>query len=807
MTIFLTTKITKVTKFFHQILCVLSVLSGSSGSSALIKNFTMKKSLILSGLTFVVLAGLLVFPSFTQKQTTKNPTPTWEESERKAKLLLKKLTLEDKVGEMTQLAIDVLAVGQPYNLKEPITLDENRLKKILVDLRVGSILNVSGHAYTRDDWKKIITSIQAVAKQKPSGIPVLYGIDAIHGANYTAGSVLFPQEISLAATWNPALAEKMGKITAYETRASGIPWNFSPVLDIGRNPLWPRFWETLGEDVHLASRMGEALVRGNQGGNPSDRNRVAACMKHFLGYSFPVNGKDRTQAWIPERQLKEYFVPTFQAAVDAGALTVMINSGEMNGIPVHCNPDILKKLLRDEMGFKGLAVSDWEDVAYLYTRHHVAKDFKDAIRLSVNAGMDMAMVPMDAQFPVLLKELVEEGQVSMDRIDEAVTRILAVKYELGLFENPYFPFDSYPDFGSEKHIAAAYETAQEAMVLLKNEDNILPILKNVKILVAGPTANSLIALNGGWSRTWQGNNPKVHETNKATILDAIRQKAGAANVTYVEGSGVSEAKDIQAAADAAKGKDVAIVCIGEMPYCETPGNIDDLVLPGAQLDLVKAIAATGTPVVLVLVEGRPRIVSQIEPVAKAVLGAFLPGNEGGRAVADVLFGDYNPNGKLPFTYPRHANAFLTYDHKGTDLMKSDFSANGFDPQWGFGHGLSYTSFKYSDLQLNSQNLKLDQNDPLIVLVTVTNTGFQVGKEVVQLYISDKVASITPSVKRLRGFEKIMLKPGESKVVKFSVKPGDLAFVGLENKWVTEPGDFDVSVGGLKSSFTGMMNGR
>lgn len=752
------------------------------------------KRLFLLFIVFASVLGCEKRPAAPPHLTRKDPTPTWAESERKARELLKTLTLDDKVGEMTQLAIDVLAVGEPYNLQEPFTFDTAKLQKVLVDLRVGSILNVSGHAYPRELWQHIITTIQDYAARKPSKIPVLYGIDAIHGANYTSGSVLFPQQINLAATWNPDHARRMAEITAYEVRASGIPWTFSPVLDLGRNPLWPRFWETLGEDVFLAKTLGAEIVRGYQGDNPAAADRVAACMKHFAGYSMPLSGKDRTPAWIPERQFREYFLPTFQAAVDAGALTLMINSGEVNGIPAHANPWLLKDVLRGEMGFKGLAVSDWEDVGYLVSRHRVAKDYKDAIRIAVNAGMDMAMVPMDLDFPKLLKELVGEGKVPMERIDEAVLRILTVKYELGLFDQPYYPFENYADFGSEKHVETAYQAAKESLVLLKNENALLPLPKTARLLVTGPMSNSILAINGGWSRTWQGNDLRWHETGKATILDAIRQKVGEANVTWAQGCEYDRPVNIEQAASAAKGKDAAIVCIGEMPYCELPGSIKDLRLPQPQLDLVEAIAATGTPVVLVLVEGRPRVIGSVEPMASAVLGAFLPGNEGGRAIAEVLFGDYNPSGKLPFTYPKNTNDLVPYDHKGTDLMSPDFGQNGFDPQWPFGHGLSYTSFAYENLRLSTD--KMPANGEVTVSVDVRNTGPRAGMEVVQLYVTDRVASITPSVKRLRGFQKIGLEAGASITVTFTLKASDLAFVGLDNTWVTEPGEFDVQVGQL-----------
>ncbi|HFA47719.1 MAG TPA: beta-glucosidase, partial [Bacteroidetes bacterium] len=588
---------------------------------------------------------------------------------------------------------------------------------------------------------------------------------------------------------------KLAAISAYETRASATPWSFSPVLGLGRNPLWPRFWETLGEDVFLASEMGTAIIEGMQGDDISSPYKVAACMKHFLGYSMPLTGKDRTQAWIPERQLREYFMPTFQAAIDAGAKTAMINSGEINGIPVHANPKILKDLLRDEMGFKGLAVSDWEDIKYLYTRHGVAKNYKEAIKMAINAGIDMSMVPVDLEFPVLLKELVEEGEVPISRIDESVARILALKYELGLFENPVGDINAYPDFASAKHEAVALQGALESIVLLKNENNILPISKNKKILLAGPTAHSLNAINGGWTGTWQGNDPKYNTPNKATIYEALSEKYGKNNIKYVEGTTVNKPVNIAAAVAAARRSEVAVICVGEMPYTEKPGDIHDLNLPEAQIKLVQEIAKTGTPIVLVLVEGRPRIVSKIEPLAQAVIFAGLPGNEGGKAFAQIISGEYNPNGKLPFTYPRFANDLMTYDYKGTDKQAADFSTNAFNPQWKFGHGLGYTSFAYKNLK--TKNLG---NGKYTVSVEVTNTGNRKGMETIQLFVHDKVASITPPVKRLRGFYKIELNAGETKSHSFSLTSDDLKFVGIDNKWVVEPGEFEVMIGTLKEVF-------
>ncbi|MFN7118418.1 MAG: glycoside hydrolase family 3 N-terminal domain-containing protein [Saprospiraceae bacterium] len=705
--------------------------------------------------------------------------------------VMSKMDLTDKIGEMTQLAIDMLLVQENGAFKEPHQLDMKKLREVLVTHRVGSILNVAGHAYTKEEWQKIVTAIQEIAiKEKATKIPILYGIDAVHGAGYTLGATLFPQQIGLAATWNTDLAYTTGKITAYETKASYIPWTFAPVQDIGRDPRWPRLWEDFGEDILLSGRMGAAMTRGFQGDNLASDYQVAACMKHFLGYSMPWTGKDRTSVFIPDRQLYEIHVPPFQAAVDAGAATIMICSGDINGEPVHASKRILTDLLRNEMGFKGLVVTDWNDIVMLYQRHKIAKDYKEAIKLAINAGIDMSMVPTDLQFPVLLKELVLEGEVPMSRIDEAVERILTLKVKLGLFENP-IPKGDYSNFASKEHADAAFQAALESITLLKNDKNVLPIAKNRKVLVTGPTANSLNCLNGGWSGTWQGNNPKYNTPGKQTLLEAIQNKIGKGNVTYVEGVAVDKPINIAKAAAEAKKAGLAIVCLGEMTYTETPGNIDDLTLSQAQIDLVNAIAATGTPMVLVLLEGRPRIIHAIADKAQGIVLGYLPGNEGGRAIAEILFGDANPSGKLPYTYPRYVNALLNYDHYWAEV-------NDYKPQFEFGHGLSYTTFAYSDLKIS--NKTLSANGKLEIAIKVTNTGKREGKEVVQLYISDKVASITPPVKRLRGFEKVNLKAGESKTVTFSISTKDLAFVGLDNQWVTEPGEFEVIIGGLKGIF-------
>ena len=756
----------------------------------------MKHLLLFLTSLLMTIMVLCFITGCSQNTVKESPISTANpEIADKVKDLLGKMTLEDKVGEMTQLAIDVLSVGEPYGLKIPNELDEEKMRKVLVDLKVGSILNIGNYAYTREHWHEIISKIQQLATQeKASGIPVIYGIDAVHGANYTKGATLFPQQIGLAASWNPELAKRSAAITAYETRASSIPWTFSPVLDMGRDPRWSRIWEGFGEDVHLATKMGTAMIKGYEGEDPGDPTQVASCMKHFLGYSVPWTGKDRTPAYIPERQLQEYFVPPFKAAIDVGARTIMINSGEMNGIPVHCNPAILTDLLRGQLGFKGVAVSDWEDIILLVSRHRVAKDHKEAIKMSINAGLDMSMVPMNTEFPVLLKELVEEGEVPMSRIDESVSRILALKFELGLFEHPIYPLEKHSNFGSEEHAAVALEAAQETIILAKNDKKILPLSKEAKVLIVGPTANSLNALNGGWTGTWQGSDPEHNTPGKLTILEAVKEKVGANKVRYVEGTTINEAKDIAAARSAAKGVSAAIVCLGEMPYTELPGNIEDLNLPVVQQQLVREIAKSGKPIILVMTEGRPRIIREIEPLADAVLLAMLPGNEGGKAIANILYGDYNPNAKLPITYPSSANSLLTYDHKGTERIHIDFSTNAFQPQWEFGHGLSYTTFEYSDLQVELGPKSIQ------VQVKLSNAGEQKGKEVVQVYVTDKVASVTPSVKRLRAFEKVELAAEESKTITFEIGLDELAFVGRDNQWITEDGAFEVHVGGLTEAF-------
>lgn len=709
--------------------------------------------------------------------------------------LLSGLTLEEKVGQMTQVCIDVVSVTENGAIAEPHRIDTDKLRNAIVDHHVGSILNVANHCYTREHWYEILSAIRDMSEQNQCKVPVLYGIDAIHGNNYCEKATLFPQQIAMAATWNPAILEQAASITAYETRAAAIPWNFSPVLDIGRHAAWPRLWETFGEDVFLAKKMTCAIVRGYEGDDIGNKYKVASCMKHYMGYGFPVSGKDRTPAWIPDHYLREYFLPPFAQAVACGAHTIMLNSGEINGVPVHASHYILTDILRDELHFVGLAVSDWEDIIRLHTKHHVAATPKEAVKMAVMAGVDMSMVPYDYSFYDYLLELARDGEVPVARIDEAVRRILTLKVKLGLFENLYYPASDYPDFASEKHRLASLEAARECITLLKNTDNVLPLPKYARVLVTGFAANTMACLNGGWSHTWQGDLADLYASDKLTILEAIQAAIGETNVAWAEGAQFDTLSDIGRAVQLARSVDYVILCLGEMAYCEQPGSIGDISLPGAQSELASRLAATGKPVILVLTQGRPRLISAFADQMKAILTGYLPGNEGGIAIADVLFGDVNPSGKLPYTYPRSPNALINYDHKYTELVPEVISV----PQFEFGFGLSYTTFGYSNLVVSAN--EISQDTPLKISVDVTNTGSRQGKEVVQLYISDRYASITPPVKRLRGFEKVDLAPGQTTTVTFSVHPAELAFVNADSKWVTEPGEFEIQIGYQRAGFT------
>jgi len=728
---------------------------------------------------------------FLQRAIARKPSKKNYASDVKA--LVAKMTLEEKVGQMTQLEIGLITKGEGDNIQ----IDPDKLEKAVVKYGAGSILNVKDQALTVDKWHEIIGAIQTASQRTRLKIPVMYGIDSIHGANYVQGSTLFPQEIGMAATWNPILMQRGSEVSAAETRAAGIPWTFSPVLDLGRQPLWPRFWETFGEDPYLASVMGVAFVRGVEGDDVSSSKNVATSLKHYVGYSFPLTGRDRTPAWIPENYMREYFLPSFAAAIKAGARTIMVNSAEVNGVPGHVNHQLLTDILRKELGFDGFVVSDWQDIKKLVSEWRIAANEKEATRMSVMAGVDMSMVPSDYSFSDLMIQLVKENKVPMSRIDEAVSRILLVKYQTGLFDKPMPDASLKSNFATAESRAIALEAARESMTLLKNENSILPLSKDRKVLVTGPTADSLISLNNGWTYVWQGNNAALYPKDRPTVLQAIRAKAGD-KVSYVPGVTFDKEIDINAAVQAAEAADVAIVCIGESSYTETPGNITDLTLSEPQLKLAERIAATGKPVVLVLVEGRPRVINKIVDGAKAILMAYNPSNEGGTAVADVLYGDYNPNGRLPFSYPRTPNGLITYDHKLFETENTSYGNTAFSPQFEFGSGLSYTTFGYSNLQVSPSNTST--NGTVKVNVTVTNQGQRAGKETVILYVRDVVASLSPPGKRVRRFAKVSLNSGESRTLSFTLRPEDLSFIGLNNKPVIEPGDFEVMVGGLIGKF-------
>jgi beta-glucosidase len=752
-------------------------------------------------------SNLVDSDEFFQRASRNGPE---RDHSRKIEDLLKRMTLEEKVGQMTQLSIDQVTSGKDQEIK----VDPAKLERAIVKYGVGSVLNVADQALTVDHWHQIIGQIQEAATKKTRlGIPMIYGIDSIHGANYVLGATLFPQEIGMAATFNPELMKRASEITAIETRAAGIPWSFSPVLDLGRNPLWPRFWETFGEDPYLAKVMGVAFVRGLEGTDVSSSNTVATSLKHYMGYSFPLTGRDRTPAWIPENYLREYFLPTFETAIKAGARTIMINSGEINGVPGHVNHHILTDILRTELGFKGFVVSDWQDIKKLVNVWRIAADEKEATRLAVMAGIDMSMVPNDLSFADHLIALVKEGAVPQSRIDEAVRRILWVKFELGLFDKPMPDASLKSKFGLPEYRQVSLEAARESITLLKNSNNILPLAKTTKVLVTGPTADSLVSMNNGWTYVWQGSEENLYPKDRHTIRKALEAKLGAGNVTFVQGTKITRAPgpsnstptdqeeevDIAAAVQAARNVDVIVLALGEGSYCETPGNVTDLTIGAPQIKLAEALKATGKPIVLVLVEGRPRIINRIADNMNAIVMAYNPSHEGGTAIADVLFGDVNPSGRLPFTYPRTPNGLINYDHKPFETENTSFGNMAFNPQFNFGDGLSYTTFSYSDLRLGKQTISA--NEELPVSVTVKNSGNRAGKEAVLVYVSDLVASLSPPGKRLRRFAKVSLAPGETRTVTFKLRREDLSFIGTDNKPVVEPGDFEIRIAGLTQKFT------
>lgn len=715
--------------------------------------------------------------------------------ETKVKNLLSQMTLEEKVGQMMQVDFTVIGIPKEQNAEDQI--DPAKLEDAVLNHHVGSILNTpftpDNKAQSINIWRKIMRTVQDATAKTRLKIPVIYGIDAIHGATYTQNSVLFPQAINMAATFNAELAFKEGEITAREVRASGLQWNFSTVMDIGRQPLWPRLWETFGEDVHLATVMGTSYIKGHQGDDFSAADKAPTCLKHYVGYSYPLNGKDRTPAWIGERMLREYFLPTFEAGVNAGSPTVMVNSAEVDGIPGHANHHYLTTILRGELGFKGFTVSDWGDIQRLYTRDKMAASEKEAVKIAVMAGIDMSMVPFDFSFYDLLIDLVKSGEVPMSRIDEAVSRILTVKYRAGLFEHKSL-LAAEGNFATVEAIETNRKAARESIVLAKNEHNILPLKKDANILVAGPTANLLSVLNGGWTITWQGLAEDLYPHEKSTVLAAIKKKV-TGKVTYIGGNSFDAPIDVQKVVDEAANHDVILLSLGEHPYTETVGNIESLNLDQAQIDLANAAIATGKPVVLLTLGGRPRIITSIAERSSGVILGFLPGMEGGEAIADILFGDYNPNGKLPISYPRNTNGITPYDYRPME----SFEVNTYNPLYPFGHGLSYSTFETSGLKVEKDKVNIGEN--IKVSVNVKNTGVLKGKETVLLYINDVAASVTRPNKQLKAFKKVELVPGQTERVSFTLTPHDLSFIGVDLKRIVEPGDFKVMVGNETVGFT------
>ncbi len=721
--------------------------------------------------------------------------------EAKVEKVLKGMSLKEKAGQMVQLTI-VTIEDDTHEAIDPAKLD-----KIIGEYKVGSILNVMHDAaHTREQTAAMVKQIQDKSMEV-LGIPCIYGLDMIHGASYLIEGSLYPQEINLGATFNRDYAFAMGRAMAYETRAAQVPWVFSPVMDLGRDPRWPRLWESWGEDPYLQAEMARVETIAIQGSNPNHIGfeNAAVSLKHYMGYGVPHTGKDRTPAYIAENDLREKYFRPFKECFQAGALTAMVNSASINGIPTHANHELLTVWAKEQLGWDGMLVTDWADIDNLYQRDHVAADKREAIALGINAGIDMIMDPYDPECVNDIVALAEAGEIPMSRIDDAVRRVLRLKVRLGLFENPTWEYE-YPDFASEKFAKESYAAAVESEVLLKNEGGILPLKGTEHILVCGPNANSLRALNGGWSYTWQGA-ADLFVPQYNTIREALEQRFPGKvwwvpGVVYDENYGAwahDIATRIQQAVSVARTVDVVICCVGENSYCETPGNMDDLNLSANQKELVRAVAATGKPIILVLNEGRPRIIGDIEPLAKAVVDVMLPSNYGGDALAALLAGDENFSGKLPFTYPKHINSLHTYDYKVSEHRETMAGSYNYDAvmdvQWPFGYGLSYTTFAYSNFVLDTP-ADFKAGDEIKVSVKVTNTGDRAGKEAVLLYSSDLVASLIPDVKRLRGFEKIDLQPGESKIVSFVLPANELAFVGADGKWRLEKGDFRLSCGGL-----------
>ena len=720
---------------------------------------------------------------------------------------LKKLTLEEKIGQMMELVTDLFGANDKNGV---FYIDEHKTDSILSRYKIGSILNAPNTcAPTAKQWEKYISQIQKIS-MKRIGIPCVFGLDQNHGSTYTQDGTLFPQNINVAATFNREIARRSAEATAYETRAVSVPWTYSPTVDLGRDARWPRIWENFGEDCYLSSEMGKAMVYGFQGEDPNniDQYHIATSMKHFMGYGVPWTGKDRTPAYISPADLREKHFAPFLAGLQAGALTVMVNSASVNGLPMHANKEILTGWLKEETGWDGVLVTDWADINNLYTREMIAKDKKDALRIAINAGIDMIMEPYSCDACGYLIELVKEGKIPMSRIDDACRRVLRMKYRLDLFKNPTQKLKNYPKFGGEEFAKLALEGATESMVLLKNEDSILPLQHGKKILLTGPNANQMRCLDGGWSYTWQGHRTDEFAGKYNTIYEAFCNQYGKENVILNQGVTYNETgkyweenePQIQGAVDAAKNVDVIVACIGENSYTETPGNLTDLWLSENQRNLVKELAKTGKPVILVLNEGRPRLIADIEPLAQGIIDILIPGNMGGDALANLVSGKSNFSGKMPYTYPKEINSLANYDFKkseevGTMEGAYDYNAK-ITQQWGFGYGLSYTSYKYSNLKVSQSDFR--HGDIIKVSVDVKNTGKVAGKESVLLFSSDLIASMVPDGRRLRAFDKVELQPGETKTMTFELKADDLAFVDWNGKWRLEEGDFKLMIADLSA---------
>jgi beta-glucosidase len=741
------------------------------------------------GLLFLV---LFCMASCSEKAIKTDPNS--EAIEQQIDELLSKMTLREKAAQMLNIGIPSVLTGGYWDVRDSAVFHSDRFHEFISTLGVGSIHNTPGYPPSKEDWYRLVKEIQdSVLTHSRLGIPVLYGIDNIHGANYVNGSVIFPHQIALAATWNPVLSERIGAVTSYESRAASLPWNYNPNADIAANPLWGRYGESFGEDCLLVTEMTTAFIRGSQQLGLDHPESTAVCVKHFLGYGVGTNGKDRANAIIPESTLRQYFLPPFEAAIEAGAASIMLSSNAVNGIPCHINSYYINDILKGELGFDGVVISDFSDVEFLYEAHQVAADKKEATKLAVNAGLDMIMNPYSADIVDLITELVEEGEIATARIDDAVRRVLRLKYRLNLFENPYSDPEDYPEFGGPAHQELNYQTAAEAITLLKNENGILPLKTDKKVLVTGYAANSINVLNGAWSRSFLGQDTLFNDPSKLTPLKAIEKTLGKANTLYAMGTNYTEPLNIAKAVSLASQVDYIVACVGEIPATEKPSDIEELELPEAQQALIKALASTGKPIILVLVEGRPRIIREIEPLVDAVVQAYLPGQEGGRVISDLLFGEINPSGKLPYTYPKYSGSLFPYYHKKADIRDKNWGYDGFDPQYEFGTGLSYTQFEFSNLLLSADSLSLGES--LNVSVDVTNKGNRTGKEVVQVYLSDLVAKTAPDVKKLVDFKKIAIQPGETHTIEFVLSGRDFSFVDRELEWITEPGQFRIAVGG------------